>query len=116
MKVGFFFPIRFVFFVFVGGIVVSCIPLPEVPIANSEEIEEVVLREEVGKVEQERYSVEEEQREQQQVCMDKEIVEEFYSLYHHHIHHHTEHQHPPHILKPIPEVLEELEEREGGSV
>jgi hypothetical protein len=76
----------FFFVVFVGCLVVSCIPIPEVPTISSEKtiLKKVVNKEEEG------------------VYVSKEVMEDLVSLYYHHIDHHDleQHSHPPELINP----------------
>ena len=70
----------FFFCIFVGCIVLSFMPIPEVPTANSSEEVSVSVEEEEG------------------VYVSKEVMDILVELYYHHMeeHHHREHHHKEH--------------------
>ena len=105
-----FYVFRFVVCIGMGMVVVGVVEglSSETEEPPTPPIERVVLEEAVVETEEPISS-------EGKVCMETSIMAEFYDLYHHHIHHHKNHEHPHHILKPIPQVLEELREEGLGT-
>ncbi len=78
---------KYFLMVFLGGLAISFIPIPEVPTSS---------------VSMEKVYVSETKAEEEGVCISEEVMNQLVELYYHHIQHHQteQHTHPPELLNP----------------